>query len=1815
MSQSLRNLVVRSRQRRMPIAESSRHFPVTSLESCQAMQPSSSSSPVPLYHNIHQFNMMLAAAVQQQQWIKVGQLEVALAERNRLVEEQVLCDARCALLSSSSSPISSPSSYPAALASNSDFSVIQEHKDIVAVRPDVQTFQLLMAARIRVGDWEGALEYFADSRCEHVAVTDASLRLAMGAFRMASPSQVWRSALSCFRSYQHRILSSETLHELLGILADSGNFEAIVGVYEDSRHTIPLEHDSLSVVSMASERLGQWALAVQLASTALGASLPLPTTRSMVTSAVACLCSTFRFHDVLRIFTTIRHNVFVFEEKSLALIAHAAALHAMPNLTIGLEVLDLSKRVVNGAAAPQLTLDIISSTLYSIHRLVNHPSSLHAPLTMRKLFSVGDALFAQVTTMCSTAVCSASLPPSHQLLFRCNGDTKAMLQCFQHMRNVDNVCVLQMIHHLSLHSLWEEGWSILNKAAGEHSRQRGFVGNKSASVATSEAGRLCPPPVTAIAIKMMFERMTLPSATESNIPLTLGALKFLRHSVQSDWITQGCADFIVRDVDARVAHTRGKLFSLGYWWGQDFKDPEAADVMRAISALGDEVISENRVELLKSISTRISNCAEQWQLHAAAFLAQHLIGLPSAMRRTQMERDCVIETFAPMLRLRPVVADFHTMVLTVLDATLKESILAARDHNSATMPTNAERSAQLLTNEIQTITEVCGVLQVSPSFLHSTIVNVILFAAHFLPPAASVAMLRSSLLSNELLEMIRSKHSSDLIFAWGLTRLQLAELSNDERITIAGFIASAIENCEGSEQEVRMFADSACWVIAVDPVTFLNNMLRSIRRLALKHPSSASDILSRVIGSIFHRRKVIKPTLVLERSLFEMLRLSFALLRVKCNPQPQPDDAAYLWILTALKSVRSNVAGERVLRLIEEFNELPDTIVATIIRAGVRIAELGHESSKFVGKYGEVLCRSLIVAHVEGLLALGAQHFELISALPLRRETFLTFATVSLSHHFVAKSTCWDDEALFRRVMKRISSHIAVANGNALALFEALATHHSSLLHQEAFCCSLVHLACAAVSHSRSAVSVDHIKTSGAWRMWLAFPVASLPLSLDDPTVIRGAIKFARAAFCARPNAARKPLQTWIMATWTKMNEVGAGAVSSELLSEFVAMVCDIRSCDAQLSNALADCESGLLQFVQHSNGTFRQRRVELLMASFVQPQLSAIHAAVNSVFKELNMLDCVEDLLKTRQHITKIGVVSLSDGLREAGRTAILVALNNVVNAPPDPSLTVVTVKKLLVLALCCGTQSSSLRTTGLVPVNVVEKLFSACPTLFVGPDALWRFVARKSDLSLIFSFLGTEGTSFVALQFVRNSVFSKNLEADTASIVAQVAARVREALLHCSDGGLDSHKYFCRLCVEASQWKELLLVVLVLNNRNASQHNETLLLDSVPLIVAASWRCDNDSQVALEAVSLFAAVTGLQQRFERCRRALLRCKLALRAQRRGGIHSVEDSILFQRVVLASWFLDERQSASNHAVLRENWEADLQRIPTDVAANDVIDTVATHKIILLDGRTTGSVVQNYDGIFKAVDVMQLVTQGTLNKLADLKMNKKCSPAIEKELFCRCTFEHLPARIPPNLSGLAIEQCTGWEEALRLVSHSLGTLRGAPTVVQRFLMYLVLERERLGTWNRSALGGVKPNLHWTLALDLLASCAQNNPSLLSQRHLVEVIRHCATQPNVTLQLFEHFQKNRYKRLEGINVLLSLLRCARLSNRRDVAETALRYFLTVAPSLSANNRKHFISEFVRFPATVLSTTEKKRWAETMQSTISTTDEEELVLLSL
>ncbi|KAH8612004.1 hypothetical protein ERJ75_001019500 [Trypanosoma vivax] len=175
------------------------------------------------------------------------------------------------------------------------------------------------------------------------------------------------------------------------------------------------------------------------------------------------------------------------------------------------------------------------------------------------------------------------------------------------------------------------------------------------------------------------------------------------------------------------------------------------------------------------------------------------------------------------------------------------------------------------------------------------------------------------------------------------------------------------------------------------------------------------------------------------------------------------------------------------------------------------------------------------------------------------------------------------------------------------------------------------------------------------------------------------------------------------------------------------------------------------------------------------------------------------------------------------------------------------------------------------------------------------------------------------------------------------------------------------------------------------------------------------------------------------------------------------------------------------------------------------------------------------------------------------------------ELFSRANGPpHTMQVFPAFYSEMIIGKCSSWSTALHIFEHSLITVR-RPTRVQQLLAQLILQRMRTDPlWNASAsrltpidtaAGEGRGFISWEVALWLYARLTRKRMEPpIPQRTMIELLRHCVYNREAALSMYDAYWAQGYKRIEGVNPFLSLLRAARVSRCEESALRAMRDYI-------------------------------------------------------
>jgi hypothetical protein len=115
-----------------------------------------------------------------------------------------------------------------------------------------------MAASLQVGDWENALDLFADLRDEYIPISSSTVGMATMSHRASgNPRAHWQSALKTFLRLRHRVSGGDVLRHVLTLLRDAGR---------DSKRVLMVDEATVAIVSDACQATGRWDLAAKICS-------------------------------------------------------------------------------------------------------------------------------------------------------------------------------------------------------------------------------------------------------------------------------------------------------------------------------------------------------------------------------------------------------------------------------------------------------------------------------------------------------------------------------------------------------------------------------------------------------------------------------------------------------------------------------------------------------------------------------------------------------------------------------------------------------------------------------------------------------------------------------------------------------------------------------------------------------------------------------------------------------------------------------------------------------------------------------------------------------------------------------------------------------------------------------------------------------------------------------------------------------------------------------------------------------------------------------------------------------------------------------------------------------------------------------------------------------------------------------------------------------------------------------------------------------------------------------------------------------------
>ena len=442
-------------------------------------------------------------------------------------------------------------------------SLLGHHPRRHRAAPNETTFQILMVASLEVGDWVNALDLFADLRDEYVPIGSDTVGLAMKAFRMSNQSSrggSWESALKLFLSYRHRVSQGDVLHQLLLLLREAGQPQALIDAYLDSQRVLTVDGSTLALVCDACKSVGRWELAAAVASSMMGANVE----KVLVSHAMSCavLAAQRSANHVVRLYLQLR----VWDEQAAAASGSSSGLQKSWSL-LSHDALVAVARAAQVLALPALVEEIILDgnggqeveETFSGRGVSDDRLSLSGGSKALPLFSHGMVSPTTASATCvshgrgvfydaalvgterayrgaaSFELCLSGqkkllrmvlstpghhhggLHPLHDLLYaqlqrQCNNrDWRGALEAFQRVKGPDALCTLLLVETLRQAHRWEESVALFTQQVVRKKRNPVFsssLSNVWTTLAVDTLLKTCPPLVRAATAQAALRLVT-----------------------------------------------------------------------------------------------------------------------------------------------------------------------------------------------------------------------------------------------------------------------------------------------------------------------------------------------------------------------------------------------------------------------------------------------------------------------------------------------------------------------------------------------------------------------------------------------------------------------------------------------------------------------------------------------------------------------------------------------------------------------------------------------------------------------------------------------------------------------------------------------------------------------------------------------------------------------------------------------------------------------------------------------------------------------------------------------------------------------------------------------------------------------------------------------------------------------------------------------------------------------------------------------------------------------------------------------------------
>jgi hypothetical protein len=1594
------------------------------------------------------------------------------------------------------------------------------------VRPSVETFQLLMAGRLHAGDWESALRYFAGSQHELLPVTDATLRMALRAYQHAdAPHSIWRSALHMFRSFQHRVRSAETAEILLDILLDSGRLESILQVYMEIRGVVPLDMASLAVVVEAAKGTGEWMLAMQLASSAVASTLSAHAVQPIVASGLGAAISAKKYECVQQcIRVLMRKNADVLDEDACLLGAKASAMtQHIPTVLELLEFIRSRKHAFrSGYAAFHSAQNIALIGLH--HAVLHHCSSVTSTAndeSRRRL----KMLLSAARTVQHVAYSDDSVASDAGSLVR-HDAIKQMhwvdaLSAMKRSRNADALMVLHAVTAMRSQSQWESGMRVLNFAAVEHEHrnQRSIASHKKPKAHVPAGSPVSPITVWSI-------EQVLRSIPESD---SLRAVAFLHRVVEKSWIPRSVCRLLLDHHDTSL-----RSADAAAWLLEALDSPQHANIMTTLDVITSPLSTVASAEaamaaLMETVLMVTSSC-------------QDSDALVNTRMKSSVEKEIMqlfVARVSPPLPWVMAMRDGSSVVLRSIVLVKYPAWLVSHGRASAALqlyvdlfedaafaPTTPQEALNIL-NIVMSI----PLGELPPQHAaHSGFAQLLLLLAKYVVDA------QVPLLVN-FLSWLESPVLCELGYRWWLKlcnivsarRGQLSTLENSSALSVCMRAVHRLSPPAKGEDVAaceELISEINAWVCAdlqaaggVNLQCWLEEPDQVVvaqwvgRELRERH-SSDFDHSFLFAASSMER--------ALESTLFSCVCLY---LKSVVDRESVSSDE---WIVTLLakwmdamhttqgagtRSGREVLISERIMKVLEIGQSRP--VMKWLVSAQLRLSA----SSKDVLRCALRVHRTWLS---EGRRVSHENLFALL-AIPTNAAEFSdswNLVQASLSLNTAPQQVQWNKELILHALsVMKVAHRSRILS--ALYLHNALLPF-AAVLQDSAVSSAFIE---AISEHSDGTVveledtESEAIRNSSLWKSFIQAP----------HTVAAG---WGRRYFL------QSPAFRLLLATAASRRPHSVGRVAIDIVE---------------------GSKEQLLETVVLSSNVYSEA------AAILTPLQAAMPASVNATLQWWSRVPQVDS--EESRVVAQI-VAALSNQVPFELRDDVLMsstarnALGRFVCSMLSSPTTINDIAMDLIVRCCVVLHMNAKIKLHRQHENVMWRAIErSCTAPQAASVVVSSLVGSFADASTILQLI-IVGANFVppTQRFPSVKSSEKGRRKDRMWRGAAVAHMFLDVLLHGSELAArfpseSSRVKVVDVSVALGRWRQLAGVFSswtsagVIPKWRGTVFVESGLDSWMPLIATASaaWSTRNDvwlDEVLQDLVTVtLSAITGNPTADRRLARRAIN---AAHTAAVGAAAKVKDSTVFDPVAMAV-------TAASLAI---------RSVPPSTSWMEAVRLIIR------------------DGLSPTVDAAA--------KLSDI--TERSSGAVTPFLVLRALLgPHVPHRVPTVLCTEALGTCPTWSDGLDLVRRSVQSLNDRPPMaVQRYLSQMVLESMRRGAWTRKALpSGVSatvPNilvpeytLCWETAAALLTLSTKGNFKHLPQRLLTEAMRHSFRNPDQMRVLFLQFQENRYSRVEGINHLLSLLRCAKVNRVREFLPMAAEALAEIAPTLSASNRRKVVME--------------------------------------